>query len=158
MDWIPKLTDIKNLRDCSVILVLPMLVASFIAQTGLSIDFMGLGVDKADPAFTQVWNFLVVFVLKGAVVCVAALFVHWLLWVISPFTQMLIWDVLAVLFLAVSFLGFSAGKATEVVGQVDKMWFFTSFVVGFYCLAMKAHFDKWANAPLEDIADKNQEE
>lgn len=149
MDWFPKLADIKNLRDCSVILVLPMLVASFIAQTGLSIDFLGLGVDGGDPALIQAMEFFAVFVLKGTAVSLVALLVHLLLWVISPFTQMRSWDVLAVFFLSLGILGFSTGKTVEVLSQVDRMWFITAFVLGFYCLAMKAHFEKWASAPFD---------
>lgn len=66
MDAVPKISDIKNLKDLSTVLVLPLLCACYIYQTEfiLSLGSFSFSIDPDSSGFWYYVQFVVIFVGK----------------------------------------------------------------------------------------------
>jgi hypothetical protein len=137
IEALPKIADVKILKELSKVIIIPMLIAAFIIQTGVSIGFgpIQLTISPESPLPTQALVFLLIFVLKGSFVTLMAGFLNWLLLCAHLFSNLTALRMFAVLFLAFGFLGVFAGEDLVFLNTLNKMWFYTAFVMGFYCLA-----------------------
>lgn len=143
IEVLPKIADVKVLKELSKILIIPMLIASYIVQTGLDISFgvNQLAINPESSFLAQSLVFLTIFVLKGAFVGLFAVCVNGLLLYAHLFSNFTLLKTLAVLFLAFGFLGVFAGDDLVFMNTLSKMWFYTAFVTGFYCLAAATEFE-----------------
>lgn len=145
IEALPKIADVKTLKDLSQVLIIPMLIAAFIVQTGLVIDAgpIHLSISPESPFLGQALSFLLIFVLKGICVGLVAGFFLWLLFLMHLFTNFTALKIFAVLFLAFGFLGIFAGGELVFLNALNKMWFYAAFVTGFYCLALATDIDEF---------------
>jgi hypothetical protein len=145
IETLPKIADVKILKELSKILIVPMLIAAFIVQTGLSLCFgpFLLAVSPESPFLIQALGFLMIFVLKGLFVGLLAISCHMLLIYLHIFTNLRALKIFAVLFLAFGFLGVFAGGDLVFLKILNNMWFYTAFVMGFYCLAAATDFEEF---------------
>lgn len=142
---LPKIADVKILKELSKVLIVPMLIAAFIVQTGLSLSVgpIYLSISPEYPLLTQLFVFLIIFVLKGLFVGLLAFSCHVLLIYSHLFTNFRSLKMFAVLFLAFGLLGVFAGGDLVFLNVLNKMWFYTAFVTGFYCLAAATDIEEF---------------
>lgn len=145
IEALPKIADVKILKELSKVLIVPMLIAAFIVQTGLVIDAWSihLSISSDSPFLGQALSFLVIFVLKGFCVGLVAMFFHGLLVWSHLFTNFTSLKIFAVLFLAFGFLDVFAGGELIFLKTLNNMWFYTAFVTGFYCLAAATDIEEF---------------
>lgn len=145
MDVLPKIADVKTLKDLSKILIYPMLIAAFIVQTGLTLSLgsIYLEVSQESPVLAQSLNFLLIFALKAAFISLITGCFHWLILYVHIITHLAALRVISVLFLAFGFIGIFAGDGFVFLNTLNKMWFYTAFVIGFYCLASATDIEEF---------------
>jgi len=124
LNLLPKISEIKNLKDLSKPMALPMLIASYTWQKDFA--FIEKLTSKSVSGVLQ--NFLII----GGIylllhVGLAMLKLQWK-FNLMPF--------LAVLFFTFGFIGVFAGDKARVLDAIHHSWFYTSFAVGFYLVAL----------------------
>ncbi|MGX9728842.1 MAG: hypothetical protein ACTFAK_16465 [Candidatus Electronema sp. VV] len=139
MDAIPKTIDIQSLHSVSKVIVLPMLIAASIIQCNFSA--FGIAINQEDAFKFQVINFLIVFIVHSFVVGSIAVSIHWLLFLVQIFSNFIALSILSMLFLSFGFLGVYSEHA-PLIGKSNPMWFYASFVCGFYFLSRESDIDK----------------
>ncbi len=140
-EWIPKFGDVKTLQGLSRLLTGPILVASFIANTGLSVENeMFSLVIPSDGTFADHWHyFLGIFVIKTTTV---------LLVFYVPVTIMKHFSyvgpdwfhILGVLGLAFGFCGLFSLESIYFFKTLHPSTYYASIVAGFYLLS-----EKWSS-------------
>ncbi|HGZ6746225.1 TPA: hypothetical protein ACOLZF_004651, partial [Vibrio parahaemolyticus] len=134
-----KLADVKLLRDLSRVVIIPMLIASYLIQSDFSI--FGLSVVETAPQGVQLLQFIGVFFLTSAFVGAFAWSSHELLQYVHFLTHFHGLKVLSILFLAFGFVGVF-GVDNPVIGNLNIMWFYSSFICGFYMLSRMVEIDR----------------
>ncbi|MGM0609204.1 MAG: hypothetical protein ACQESP_12410 [Candidatus Muiribacteriota bacterium] len=129
---IPKLTDVKLLREISKVVITPMLIAAVLNQSEFAI--FGISVNSSAKESIQIIQFIAVFLITSLVVGLVAWSIHDLMLYFQIITNFIGLSILSTLFLAFGFLGVY-GEIPTIIESLDKMWFYTSFVCGFYLLA-----------------------
>jgi len=140
IETIPKLADVKLLREISKVIITPMLIVAVLNQTDFEI--FGLSVDTSSSNLIQVLQFSIVFLVTSAIVGVSAWAVHDLMIYLQFFTRFIGIAILSTLFLAFGFLGV-VGENPLIIRSLDVMWFYTSFVCGFYLLARADEIEEY---------------
>ncbi len=140
-EWIPKLGDVKTLQGLSRLLVGPILVASYIANTGLSFtcDMFRLIIPN-DGTFAAYWHyFLGIFLIKT----VQVLLVFYVPVTIIKYFSYVGPDwfhILGVLALAFGFCGLFSLESIGFFKTLHPSTFYASIVAGFYLLS-----EKWSS-------------
>jgi len=144
IEALPKIADVKTLKELSKVLVFPMLMAAYIAQTGLtvSIGIFYLSISPESSFLIQALVFLIILVIKGFAVGVVVGFPYLLLCYAHIFTSFTALQIFAGLFLTFGFLGVFAGDELVFLNTLNRMWFYTAFVMGFSCLASAADIER----------------
>ncbi|WP_273977812.1 hypothetical protein [Vibrio parahaemolyticus] len=135
-----KLADVKFLREISKIAIIPMLITAYLNQASFSI--FGIGVEENATLTNQVIQFIFIFFTSSIIVGVMAWTVHELLLYFEFYTKFLGLTIVSILFITFGFLGLY-GKEIPLIKSLDTMWFYTSFISGFYCLARSDDIWKW---------------
>ncbi|EJE8521535.1 hypothetical protein M5237_004675 [Vibrio parahaemolyticus] len=135
MEVLAKLADVKLLRDLSRVVIIPMLIASYLIQSDFSI--FGLTVVETAPQGVQLLQFIGVFFLTSAFAWSS----HELLQYVHFLTHFHGLKVLSILFLAFGFVGVF-GVDNPVISNLNIMWFYSSFVCGFYMLSRMVEIDR----------------
>ncbi|PCJ83452.1 MAG: hypothetical protein COA54_15470 [Thiotrichaceae bacterium] len=140
IESIPKLADLKLLKEMSKVIIVPMLIAAVIIQSGLTLNigFTIISVNADDSFTEQCINFFAIFIIKGSLTAMAAVIVHSLLLYVHIFLDNFVLHALSTFFLAFGFIGLLSGDEVLFINQLNKMWFYTSFVYGFYFIATMA--------------------
>jgi hypothetical protein len=139
MELIPKIADLKLLRELSKVIIAPMLIAAYLIQSNFSI--FGINVNSEALAHIQLGQFLLIFLISFIVVGASAWIIHDLLLYLHFFTNFIGLTILSTMFLAFGFLGIF-GKDIPLIEHLNNMWFYTSFVSGFYLLARAADIEQ----------------
>ena len=135
-----KLADVKFLREVSKIAIVPMLITAYLNQSGFS--FFGTTVNYEAVILFQILQFLYIFIGSSLFVGFIAWIIHDCLLYFQFFTKFIGLTVLSALFLAFGFLGLY-GHEIPLVDKLNNMWFYTSFICGFYCLARAEDILSW---------------
>jgi hypothetical protein len=135
-----KLADVKFLREVSKIAIVPMLITAYLNQSGFS--FLVVFVDSNASFSEQVMQFLLIFLSSSLVIGAVTWIIHELFLYFQFYTKFLGLTVISVLFITFGFLGLY-GKDIPLINNLDSMWFYTSFISGFYCLARADDIWKW---------------
>jgi len=144
----PKLLDLKFLKRISKVIILPLLIASYISQTGLNMSELGLNLSINTEAafFTQFVQFIAIFFLKTLFVGIPAWLAHHAM---RPIYYCTYWNwlqrsllpVFSIFPIAFGFLGVFSGKELPFLNLLNPSWFFTSFILGFYLLAVEGEIE-----------------
>ena len=144
----PKLLELKFLKRISKVIILPLLIASYISQTGLNVSEVGLNLSINTEAtfFTQFVQFIAIFSFKAMLVSIPAWLVHHLMPRIHFYTywnwlQRSLLSILTIFPIAFGFLGVFSGKELPFLSLLNPSWFFTSFILGFYLLAVEGEIE-----------------
>jgi hypothetical protein len=153
---VPKLLELKFLKKLSKAIVLPMLIASFIAQTGVSFSLFGLDVQVQISAsfWMQAWQLLLILVLNSIFVGVPCWLAHNLLPLLYSLTfmnwfQRSLLPVVALLPITFGFLGIFGGDL-PVLSLIKPFWFYTAFILGFYLLEVEDEMDRSGRGTNDD--------
>ncbi len=139
IEGIPKLADVKLLKELSKIIITPMLITAFLIQSDFSI--FGMHVNTNETLQVQVLQFLAIFLSSCVVIGVSAWSTHEVLLLFQFFTNFTGLSILSTIFLAFGFLGMF-GEQIPLINLLNKMWFYTAFVSGFYFLARATDIEK----------------
>jgi len=141
-EWIPKFGDVKTLQGLSKLLTGPILIASYIANTGLSFtcDMFSLTI-PIEGAFADYWHyFLGIFLIKTAQV----LLVFYLPVTIIKYYFSYIgpdwFHIFGVLGLAFGFCGLFSLESIAFFKTLHPSTYYASIVTGFYLLS-----EKWSS-------------
>lgn len=135
-DWIPKFSDVRTLQDLAKVLAFPMLMASWILQSGMQLSVPDSGymlqVSETWPRWVQIVVFLIIFIGKclwaaiwGGTIYMALVFLtvyakaEWLL-------------IAAMLLLAFGIFGLAGGMQSVKVIGLHTLWFYTAIVYAFF--------------------------
>lgn len=138
MDVLPKISDINNLKDLCKIIVLPLICACYIYQTSFSLDLDGyiLSISLEDSDTIKYIKFLSIFLGKIAF----ASFFSMILYLGLIYSQVYIHNSVILLtvlaFLTFGFVGIFSNGTLESIVPLKTIWYYTSFVVAFFLLAM----------------------
>lgn len=126
IEALPKIADVKILKELSKVLIVPMLIAAFIVQTGLTFNvwLIHLSISPESPFLEQALIFIAIFVLKSLLVGLAAGSAHGLLLYVHFSTNLTVLKIFTALFLAFGFLGVFAGEELLFLNALNKMWFY----------------------------------
>ena len=138
IEAIPKIADVKLLKELSKIIITPMIIAAYLIQSDFSI--FSITIDRGASLSLQAFQFGVVFLLSSLVVGSILYIVHVLLIYLHIFTQAGALSILSTLFLAFGFIGVF-GEEIIMISLLNEMWFYASFVCGFYLLARAADIE-----------------
>ncbi len=140
IETIPKLADVKLLREISKVIITPMLIVAVLNQTDFEI--FGFSINDSSSTLFQVGQFFIVFLVTSVIVGISAWAVHDLMIYLQFFTKFIGISILSTLFIAFGFLGV-IGENPPIIQSLDVMWFYTSFVCGFYLLARADEIEKY---------------
>lgn len=136
----PKLTDIKTLREISRIIITPMLIVAVMNQTGFQI--LGIAINESSQTFVQLLQFLGIFIVTSTVVGLVAWAIHDLMIYLQFFTNFKGITILSTLCITFGLMGV-IGDNPSIIKSIDAMWFYSSFVCGFYLLARADEIEKY---------------
>ncbi|KEI70323.1 hypothetical protein [Endozoicomonas elysicola] len=139
IESIPKFAELKTLKELSKVLVVPLLVTAFLTQTNFT--FFGLEVDLKTSMSIQIFQFIAVLVSAIAVIGGIAWGVHDLLVYLQIITQSTALLILSTVSITLGLLGIF-GEKIPLLMDLNHLWFYGSFVCGFYFLARAADIEK----------------
>jgi len=137
MDVMPKVGDIKNLKDLSTVLVLPMICACYIYQSDftVTIDDWVLSVNTNATMAVQIFQTILIFVAKTLFAGVVGLITYFVVAYGDIYSGNVVIPIVVLLLLTFGFVGiFSPGKIDLLTG-LKPLWFYTSFVISFFLMA-----------------------
>ncbi|WP_261641096.1 hypothetical protein [Erwinia mallotivora] len=138
MDILPKLSDIKNLKDLSKVIVLPLLCACYISQSDFSLSGESVFLSLNNTDSTGLMLLKVTFIFLGKTMFSAILFI--LIYVGIAFlhfcTKGMALPFFMLILLTFGFLGIFAGDKVTAIFHMQKIWYFASFVTAFFFLEM----------------------
>jgi hypothetical protein len=147
-EYVPKLLELKFLKKFSKVIILPMLIASYISQTGLNFSFYGfnLYVNPESSFMTQLLQFTQILCIKSAVIAMPLWLAHNFMPLIYGLTfmnwfQRSILPVVALLPITFGFLGIFSGRDLPFLSLFRPSWFYTAFILGFYLLSIEDEMD-----------------
>ncbi|VUD48365.1 hypothetical protein TDB9533_01219 [Thalassocella blandensis] len=139
IEVLPKIAEVKLLRELSKVVILPMLIAAYLVQSNISI--YGISINEQASVGAQTFQFLLVFLLSVGTIGFIGLVLHGVLINIHLYTNLTALFVLSVVFLTFGFLGVF-GKSLPFLEVLESAWYYTSFVCGFYLLSMASDLER----------------
>ncbi|MGL4724546.1 MAG: hypothetical protein ACRCWW_08610 [Scandinavium sp.] len=138
MDLLPKISDIKNLKDLCKVIVLPLLCACYIVQSPFSLDFDGhvLSLHADDNEALKIIKTVIIFAGKTFFATATAFIIYFLLALLQAGTNEFITLVSIVLLLTFGFTGIFAGDRMSSVIHIEAIWYYASFVTAFFLLSV----------------------
>ncbi|GEM_PF-2521476 len=135
-DWIPKFSDVKSLQDLAKVLALPMVMASWVLQSGLQLDFpnseWALSIPKESELWIKVVLFIIIFFGKCIYAAICGGLVYAALAFATIFTKVE-WLLLAAIFLlAFGIFGLAGGIESVEEFELHGLWFYTAVVYAFF--------------------------
>ena len=132
IETVPKIAEIKTLKELSKVLIIPLLVTAYLSESDFSI--FGFSVDIAASFGTQVFQFFLIFTLSVIAVGSCAWAIHEVLMYFHFMTHETGLKVLSVVAVSYGFLGLF-GENIPLISELSHLWFYTALVCGFYFLA-----------------------
>lgn len=143
-DIVPKIGDIKNLKDLSRVIVLPMICACYLFQSDFSIDIDGLITLTFTDDVSTTQQFILAAIIFTAKTLWAAFWAiltyAFLLWANFTIHQAII-PIFVLMLLTMGFAGIFAKGEIPLLSELGSVWFYTSFVVGFFLLSIEEELD-----------------
>lgn len=156
-EYVPKLLELKFIKKLSKVIILPMLIASYVSQTGLTFSLLGfqLYVDTGASFMSQLWQFTQIFCIKSVVIALPLWVAHNFMPTIYYLTfmnwfQRSILPVVALFPIAFGFLGIFTGNELPFLSLVKPSWFYTAFILGFYLLSIEDEIERDGNGVKEE--------
>lgn len=138
MDLLPKVSDIKNLKDLCKVIVLPLLCACYIIQSQFSLDFGDYVFSLNGAEADKVLFFKVVIIIVGKTIFSS--FMSFVLYFIFAFLHVITKGAAMLgcilILLTFGFLGVFAGDKVVSIIKIEAIWYYASFVTAFFLLAM----------------------
>lgn len=138
MDILPKITDIKNLKDLCKVIVLPMLCACYVSYGDFSLDFgdFVISLSSGDTEGVRIFKALVI--LSGKILFSASMcfLIYFGLVYAHVYSKAKLIPVCILILMTFGFLGVFAGDKVESILPMEGIWYYTSFVTAFFLLAM----------------------
>ena len=138
MDIAPKIGEIKNLKDLSNVIVLPLLCACYIFQSNFTIQFDGwftLSVNESATFTVQLIQIVFIFISKTIFTALVCSLFYYSIAIANIYTKELLLPILVLLLLTLGFVGIFAPEKVPLLKQVKGIWYYSTFVVAFFLLA-----------------------
>ncbi|MBC3767680.1 hypothetical protein [Neptunicella marina] len=142
-DVMPKISDIKNLKDLSKVIVLPLLCACYLLQSDFNIhvgDFLFM-VSKNATLNIQITQVVIVFTCKALWAAIISISAYLAVIYANIFIHRLILPTIVLLLLTLGFSGIFSPEKIPLLLNLGSVWFYASFVVAFFLLAMQDEID-----------------
>lgn len=138
MDAIPKISDIKNLKDLSTVLVLPLLCACYIYQTEfiLSLGGFSFSIEPDSSGFWYYVQFVVIFVGKTVWAAFFSSALYMAVIYAYVYIHQSIIHLIVLLLLTFGFAGVFATDKINTYLSLAPLWYYSCFVVAFFLLSM----------------------
>lgn len=138
MDAIPKISDIKNLKDLSTVLVLPLLCACYIYQTEfiLSLGSFSFSIEPDSSGFWYYVQFVVIFVGKTVWAAFFSSALYMAVIYAYVYIHQSIIHLIVLLLLTFGFAGVFATDKINTYLSLAPLWYYSCFVVAFFLLSM----------------------
>ncbi len=146
MDSMPKFVDVQSLQGISKVIIIPMLTAASVIQCNFSA--LGIFINQENGLALQIGQFILIFLVHSISVGLVAVSIHYILFLLHIFSHFTVLGILSALFLSFGFLAIYSENA-PLIGKLNQMWFYTSFVCGFYFIARASDIDKQLEIPLK---------
>ncbi|WP_090487323.1 hypothetical protein [Ectothiorhodospira mobilis] len=134
-ELVPNFSNVKSLQDLSKVLAFPMIMASWILQTGMQIDAGNMGSVSLPEGGSQVvliTMFLLIFIGKGLWASVIGGLVYAIVSLADHYTNSDWMLVAAAFFLAFGIYGIAGGAEIVANTGLIPLWFYTSIVYAFF--------------------------
>lgn len=138
MDIVPRISEIKNLKDLSKVIVLPLLCACYIFQSNFTVQFDGwftFSVNESAIFTVQLIQFLFIFISKTIFMAIVCGLFYYLLAIANIYTKELLLPIVVLLLLTLGFVGIFSHEKVPLLQQVKGIWYYSTFVVAFFLLA-----------------------
>ena len=142
-EWIPNFLNVQSLRDLSKVLAFPMIMASWILQTGMQINAGEMGALSLPEGGSDTWLitvFLVIFIGKGIWAAIAGGFVYFLIVLAEVYIDGDWMLIIAAFFLAFGIYGIAGGETVVSDTALNPLWFYTSIVFAFFLHSSHSEF------------------
>lgn len=138
MDLLPKISDIKNLKDLCKVIVLPLLCACYISQSNFSLDLGGfiLSINENDMDGMKTLKTATIFIGKTIFSAIFSIAIYLLLTYVHIFHWRMTLPISVLLLLTFGFLGVFADDRLTSFIHIEPIWYYASFVIAFFLLAM----------------------
>ena len=138
-DVMPKIGDIKNLKDLSKVIVLPLLCACYLFQSTFSIEVDSfLFFVNADATISvQIFQTIVIFVLKTLWAALFSILLYLAVIFADIYIHQSILPIVVLLLLTLGFTGIFSPSKIALLANLNGIWFYSCFVVAFFLLAMQ---------------------
>ena len=138
MDAVPKISDIKNLKDLSTVLVLPLLCACYIYQTEfiLSLGSFSFSIEPDSSGFWYYVQFVVIFVGKTVWAAFFSSALYMAVIYAYVYIHQSIIHLIVLLLLTFGFAGVFATDKINTYLSLAPLWYYSCFVVAFFLLSM----------------------
>ncbi len=143
-DVMPKIGDIRNLKDLSKVIVLPLLCACYLLQSNFSIEIDGfLFIVNEDASFTvQIIQTISIFTLKTLWAAVISALSYLTVILADIYVHRLILPITVLLLLTLGFIGIFSPPKIALLEDLSDAWFYSCFVIGFFLLAMQDEVER----------------
>ena len=134
----PKIGEIKNLKDLSKVIVLPLLCACYIFQSQFTVqidDWLLVSVNESAPYSIQIFQAIFIFFSKTIVSGFLFAFVYYLFSIANIYSNDILLPITVLVLLTLGFVGIFAIEKVALLKLVQPIWFYTTFVVAFFLLA-----------------------
>lgn len=137
MDSIPKIGEVKNLKDLSTVLVLPIICVCYLNQTDFSIkagdiEFM---VNSQAAIWVQVVQFVLIFIGKTLCISLVALLAYVALSYADIQMDNILVPIIVLVLLTFGLTGVFSPEKIPFIRSLKPLWFYASFVVSFFLLS-----------------------
>lgn len=138
MDVVPKIGEIKNLKDLSKVIVLPLLCACYIFQSNFTVQFdswFTVSVNESSTFTVQLIQFFFIFVSKTIVTAFICGVLYYSVVIANIHTNELLLPIVVLILLTLGFVGIFSPEKVPLLKQVKGIWYYSTFVVAFFLLA-----------------------
>ena len=141
MDVMPKIGDVKNLKDLSVVLVLPMICACYIYQTDFTvrIDDWVISVNASSSTGIQIFQTVLIFIAKTLFAGIVGVVAYMVIAYGDIYSNYTIVPIVVLVLLTFGFVGIFSSDKIALLNGLKPLWFYTSFVLSFFLLS---HYEK----------------
>lgn len=145
MDFFTRLTDMGNLKEISRVMILPLLSAAYIQQTGFQLEFSDyiLFINGFESVILLVLTWLAIFLGKVFWVWLWFYLLKYIIDWLHIRTNEIVFPVLASLLLTAGILGLTSSFTEPAVFiDIKDTWFFTAIVMAFYFFSEANEIEK----------------
>ena len=135
---ISKFGEIKNLKDLSKVIVLPLLCTCYIFQSNFTIQldsWLLISVEETSSYTVQVFITGLIFISKTLVSGFVYVIAYYLFSLVNIYCNQILLPIVVLLLLTLGFVGILIPEKVALLKYIEKIWFYSTFVVAFFLLA-----------------------